>query len=115
MKDISSAAGLSRVYTNHSVRATAIALWSTAGLTNREIMAISGHRNESSLKSYHSMPSPNQLRKCSDVLASAPGDNETIRAAEGVKIRSLGVKQGLLYSSCQFLRTTPSQQLNKTR
>ena len=82
MKDISSAAGLSRVYTNHSVRATAITLWSTAGLTNREIMAISGHRNESSLKSYHSMPSSNQLRKCSDVLASALGDNETIRAAE---------------------------------
>ena len=82
MKDISSAAGLSRVYTNHSVRATAITLWSTAGLTNREIMAISGHRNESSLKSYHSMPSANQLRKCSDVLASALGDNETIRAAE---------------------------------
>ena len=45
-------------------------------------MAISGHRNESSLKSYHSMPSANQLRKCSDVLASALGDNETIRAAE---------------------------------
>ena len=82
MKDISSAAGLSRVYTNHSVRATAVTLWSTAGLTKREIMAISGHRNESSLKSYHSMPSANQLRKCSDVLASALGDNETIRAAE---------------------------------
>ena len=82
MKYISSAADLSRIYTNHSVRATAITLWSTAGLTNREIMAISGHRNESSLKSYHSMPSANQLRKCSDVLTSALGDNETIRAAE---------------------------------
>ena len=41
MKDISSAAGLSRIYTNHSVRATAITLWANAGLTNREIMAIS--------------------------------------------------------------------------
>jgi len=82
MYDISSAAGLSCIYTNHSVRATAITLWSTASLTNREVMAISGHRNESSLKSYHSMPSVTQLRKCSDVLASALGDNETIRAAE---------------------------------
>ena len=48
MKDISSTAGLSRIYANHSVRATAITLWANADLTNREIMAISGHRNESS-------------------------------------------------------------------
>ena len=38
MKEISQAAQLSRVYTNHSVRATAITLWSNAG--------VSGHRNE---------------------------------------------------------------------
>ena len=53
MKNISSEAGLSRIYTNHSVRVTAITLWANSGLTNREIMAISGHRNESSLQSYH--------------------------------------------------------------
>jgi len=92
MKDISSVAGLSRIYTNHSVRATAITLWSTAGLTNREIMmAISGHRNESSLsKSYNSMPSVNQLRKCSDVLPSALGEHKTIRAAEQRQNQTVG-------------------------
>ena len=74
-------------------KGTAITLWSTAGLTNREIMAISGHRNESSLKSYHSMPSANQLRKCSDVLASALGDNETIRAAEQRQNQIVGCKR----------------------
>lgn len=76
MKDISSAAGLSRIYTNHSVRATAITLWANAGLTNREIMAISGHRNESSLQNYHNMPSVQQLRKCSNVLTVALGDDK---------------------------------------
>ena len=70
---ISSAANLSRVYTNRPVRATAITLWENAGLTNREIMAISGHRNEWSLQSYHNMPSANQLRKCSNVLSLALG------------------------------------------
>ena len=44
MKEISEAAGLSKKYTNHSVRATAITLWTNAGLTNRHIMAISRHR-----------------------------------------------------------------------
>ena len=76
MKDISSAAGLSRIFTNHSFRATAITLWANAGLTNREIMAISGHRNESSLQSYHNMPSAQQLRKCRNVLTVALGDDK---------------------------------------
>ena len=75
MKEISTNAGLSRIYTNHSVRATAITLWSNTGLTNREIMSISGHRNESSLQSYHNLPSVQQLRKCSNVLSVALGDD----------------------------------------
>ena len=76
MKDISSADGLSRIYTNHSVRAAAITLWANAGHTNREIMAISGHRNESSLQNYHNMPSVQKLRKCSNVLTVAIGDDK---------------------------------------
>ena len=40
---------------------TAIILWANAGLTNREIMTISGHLNESSLQSYHNMPSAYQV------------------------------------------------------
>ena len=76
MKDISSAAILSRIYTNHSVRATAITLRANAGLTNREIIVISGHHNESSLQSYHNMPSVPQLRKCSNVLTVALGDDK---------------------------------------
>ena len=70
MKDISKDAGLARVYTNHSVRATAITLWDNFGLSDRQIMAISDHRNESSLRSYH-QPSTEQLRQCSDVLSVA--------------------------------------------
>lgn len=75
MATISKEAKLSRVYTNHSVRSTAITVWSKAGLPDRQIMAISGHRSESSLKSYHSRPSTGQLERCSDVLSSAMGEN----------------------------------------
>ena len=57
------------VWYENSVRATAITLWSDAGLENRHIMAISGHRNEQSLKSYNSHPSSTQLRQSSDILS----------------------------------------------
>ena len=46
MKEISLGAGLSQKYTNHSVRATAITLWSNANVPSRHIMSISGHANE---------------------------------------------------------------------
>ncbi|XP_031561324.1 uncharacterized protein LOC116297270 [Actinia tenebrosa] len=71
MKDLSRAANLSQIYTNHCVRATAITLWSNAGLSNRHIMSLSGHRNENSLRSYNARPSSQQLQLCSNVLSSA--------------------------------------------
>lgn len=73
MKELSLSAKLSKTYTNHCVRATAITLWSDAGLSNRHIMAISGHRNEQSLQSYNSRPSSNQLQRCSEVISRALG------------------------------------------
>ena len=69
MKTISEMAGLSKLYTNHSVRATAITLWSNAGVPNRHNMAISGHRNEQSLGHYNTQPSTAQLYNCSQVLS----------------------------------------------
>ena len=71
MKEISEEAKLSTKYTNHCVRATAITLWSNAGISNRQIMAITGHRNEQSLRSYNSRPSSAQLQQSSDVLSRA--------------------------------------------
>ena len=73
MKEMSEAAGLSKKYTNHSVRATAITLWSNAGLSNRHIMAISGNWNEQSLKSYNTHLSSAQLQHSGDVLSKALG------------------------------------------
>lgn len=71
MKEISRLAGLSRIFTNHSVRATAITLWSNAQVPSRHIMAISGHRSEASLKSYNTRPSSDQLKACSTIISSA--------------------------------------------
>lgn len=52
MKEISTEAELSHIYTNHSIRATSITLLDKAGFEARHIMTVSGHRNESSIRSY---------------------------------------------------------------
>ena len=52
MKNISQQAGCSKVNTNHSIRATTVTTFHTAGVSNRQIMAVTGHRNAASLQSY---------------------------------------------------------------
>ena len=52
LKDISKDIGLSRIYTNHSVRSTTITALNEAGFETRVIMAVSGHRSEASVRSY---------------------------------------------------------------
>ena len=71
MKEISLGTGLSQMYTNHSVRATAITLWSNANVPSRDIMSISGHANEQSISSYNSRPPVKQLKNCSSYSKEA--------------------------------------------
>lgn len=52
MKTISTKAELSQVYTNHSIRATCISTLDNKGMEARHIMSISGHKSETSIKSY---------------------------------------------------------------
>ena len=53
MKVISQQAELSTTYTNRSIRATTITILDRSGFEARHIMSVSGHRNESSIKSYN--------------------------------------------------------------
>ena len=71
MKEISLGASLSKTYTNHCVRATAITLWSDSSVPARHIMSIPGHANEQSLWSYNSPPFTSQLKNCSEILSHA--------------------------------------------
>jgi len=45
-------ADLSQVYTNHSIRATTVHVLDTAQIPSRHIMTVTGHKSESSLKTY---------------------------------------------------------------
>ena len=52
MKKISIEAKLCKIYTNHCIRATTITILDSCGYEARHIMSVSGHRSESSIRSY---------------------------------------------------------------
>ena len=75
MKDISVAAELSMVYTNHSIRATCITQLDNGGNEARHIMAVSGHKSESSIRSY-SKTGMSVKRKMCNMLSSTLGGDD---------------------------------------
>ena len=52
MSEISKVAGLSKLYTNHSGRATTVHVLDEADAPRRHIMSATGHKSETSLKAY---------------------------------------------------------------
>ncbi|XP_022240717.1 uncharacterized protein LOC111085608 [Limulus polyphemus] len=52
MKSLSVEAGLSKIYTNHCLRATSVTTLDRQGFEARHIIGISGHKSETSLKHY---------------------------------------------------------------
>ncbi len=69
MKDLSSNAHLSAVFTNHSIRATCITNLDQAGFESRHIMSISSHRSESTVKTYTKKCPEAKKHQMSDALA----------------------------------------------
>ena len=76
MKIISVGAELSQIYTNHSVRASAITLLSDANVLDRHIMFVSGNSSEQSIEHYSSRPSVTQLESVSDTISNAVESNQ---------------------------------------
>lgn len=68
MKKLSVEAGLSRTYTNHCLRATSITLLD--GYEARHVMTVSGHKSESSIRSY-ARTSEDQREKMAMTIAEA--------------------------------------------
>ncbi|KAK3086317.1 hypothetical protein FSP39_016762 [Pinctada imbricata] len=52
MSTISAEFGLSKSYTNHSLRATLVHILDAANFAGRHIMCVTGHKSETSLKTY---------------------------------------------------------------
>ena len=71
MKTISKEANLSQIYTNHSLRATCITRLDHAGFTSRDIMTVSGHRSENSIKHYSRTSDENKIAMSKAISARA--------------------------------------------
>ena len=71
MPTLSRKAGLSQVYANHCVRASAVTALHKAGIEGRRICQITKHKNESSLAHYASGSSSAQKRECSEILSGS--------------------------------------------
>lgn len=68
MKKLSIEAKLSCVYINHSIRATMITKRDKSGYEAQHIMAVSGHRNESSIRSYSSNKLEREEENVTDII-----------------------------------------------
>ena len=73
MATISKKAGLSKLYTNHCVRATCITILDAGGFASRDICQVSRHNNEGSLASYTGHVSNERKYDMSSTLAQAIG------------------------------------------
>ena len=75
-KRISETAGCAKLYTNHSLRATSVTMLDHAGYASRDIMTVSGHRSESSIKNYmYVRTSEDKKKSMSETLSTKINDN----------------------------------------
>lgn len=81
MKTLSISAELSYMYTNQSIRATTITILDECGYEARHIMAVSGHKSESSIRSYAAQTSLRKKKKMSETLSASSNDNKPCELA----------------------------------
>lgn len=82
MADISKGSGLSKIYTPHCLRATAIQAMNDSGFSSRHIMFMSGHRSADSLKPYNRNPSGTQKKALSSTLSNVMQPNRKEASGE---------------------------------
>ena len=74
VKQISNQAKLSMDYANHSIRATAVTILDKSGFEARHTMFASGHRSESSIRSYSKTGESIKKRMPETLAAAAVSD-----------------------------------------
>lgn len=88
MKEISKMAHLSKLYTNHCIRPTVVTNLKKAGFADREICAITGHKNERSVARYDKGVNDRTLKRLSDSLHESESIKNTKMNVDNVCIFS---------------------------
>ncbi|XP_062599882.1 uncharacterized protein LOC134261458 [Saccostrea cucullata] len=102
MAAISQKAGLSQRYTNHSLRATLVHTLDSTGLfSGRHIMSVTGHRAESSLKTYTGQTEPEIKRKMSESIS------KTLRSETSVLEKENSTTTSTSYFEASELKLEP--------
>lgn len=73
MKNLSKSAKLSKIYTNHCIRATVVSTLEENNVNGRVIIATTNHKSESSIKHYARKISSKKRREVCDLLAKEMG------------------------------------------
>ena len=110
MKEISIAAKLSQIYTNHCIRATSVTILDRAGIPVHRIMQVSGHRNEGSVKVYCERQTLQQQRQCSEILAKqteVSSTDETVLARKPLQQTHNTNKNEIRYQNSFSNTTSP--------
>jgi predicted metal-dependent peptidase len=71
MKTISKQAGLSREFTNHSIRATSSTVLDVNKFSDRDIMCVSGHKSESYITNYTGRVTTKRKYEISNALCAS--------------------------------------------
>lgn len=69
MSEISKKTGLRIIYTNHSCRVTIVHVLDAAQIPSRHIMTVTGHKSESSLKTYSGITDENTKQIMSEKIS----------------------------------------------
>ena len=77
MKTISVEYKLSKVYTNHCIRSTAVSILDKNNFEARHIMRVSGHKSETSIRSYSRQLTECKRKEILHTLSSACAQSAT--------------------------------------
>ncbi|VDI00558.1 Hypothetical predicted protein [Mytilus galloprovincialis] len=106
MSRISKRADLSKIYTNHCIKATVATVLSRQGVDLLKIMSVTGHRNVKSLESYMYInePTDNERRTLSSALQAgtipSPSNITPLTSNMSILYVPLQTQVGILRSEC---------------